>query len=109
MACCHGWTGLRGAEFFQGAVQNADSIVEVHSVHGQPLVEILAWRKPDSLSDVSLAQRRLYVALQSQALQDRGSEAVPAIIGKQLGKTYCKEDIGSYLTSHAGTLEAFCS
>lgn len=52
---------LRRAELRDGAVQEIHLVVEVHHVHRQPLVLVLALRQLDHLSQAAAAQRRLRV------------------------------------------------
>ena len=49
----HDGAGLLGAEVSDGAVQHVDLVEEVHSVDGDPLIDILTIWQHDSLPQVS--------------------------------------------------------
>ena len=60
----HDWTCRVGAKFLKRPKQNADGIVEVHSIHSKPLIQILAWWQLHCFSDIATAKGSLYVALE---------------------------------------------
>ena len=66
---CHDGARLLGTELLQGAVQDAEGVVEVHGVHRQPFTQVLAGRQPHGFADVAAAEGRLDVPLEGQPLQ----------------------------------------
>lgn len=62
--CCHGWTIFWGAVVLKRPIEDADGIVEVHSVDSQPLIQVLSWGQANSLFDVALPKGGIYVSLE---------------------------------------------
>ncbi len=60
---------MLGAELLQGAVQDAQGVVEVHGVHRQPFAQVLAGWQPHGFADVAAAEGGLDVPLEGQPLR----------------------------------------
>ena len=50
------------------AAERPHRVVKIDCVHSQPLIQVLSWRQPHSLSDVALPQSGLDVALEREPL-----------------------------------------
>jgi hypothetical protein len=63
-----------GAKLQQSPIQDRHGIVEIHSIHGEPLIYVFPRRQQDSFSDIALTQGYVNVLLEGLTLQPRNAQ-----------------------------------
>lgn len=63
-SCRHHFAAALCAKLCQGTVQDADCIVEVHSIDSQPLLYVFPWWKPHGLHQVTAPKRGIYMSFE---------------------------------------------